>query len=141
MAAIVGDSVNYSIGKYLGPRVFKYKDSFFFRKEYLDRTANFFKKYGSKTIVLARFIPIVRTFAPFMAGIGKMRYITFLSYNVIGGIVWVALFVFFGYFFGNLPLIKDNLIIVVLIIILGFSIVPVLYEYLKHKLTNRNKIQ
>lgn len=133
LASILGDSVNYFIGGYLGPRVFKYKDSLLFKHEYLDRTRKFFDRYGSKTIVIARFIPIVRTFAPFLAGIGKMEYVKFLSYNLIGGILWVGLFVFLGYFFGNMPLIKDNLSLVVLIII-GLSIVPAIYEYIRAKM-------
>lgn len=137
-ACIAGDTINYFIGNYVGSKVFSYKDSKIFKKEYLDRTRVFYERYGAKTIILARFIPVVRTFAPFLAGIGKMEYFKFLSYNIIGGLIWVALFVFSGYFFGNIPLIKDNLNIVVMIII-GLSIVPAIYEYIKAKL--RKKIQ
>jgi len=126
-AAIAGDSINYSIGRYLGPKVFKYK------KEYLERTKNFYEKYGNKTIILARFIPIVRTFAPFVAGIGRMNYNKFLTYNVVGGLIWVLLFTLAGYFFGNIPIIEENLTIVILIIIL-LSIVPPVIEYIKHKI-------
>ncbi len=128
LAAILGDSVNYWIGKYFGEKVFA--SSRFFKKEYLERTKNFYKKYGGKTIIMARFVPIVRTFAPFVAGIGKMDYVKFLSYNIIGGIVWVFLFLFAGYFFGGIPIIKENLTLVIYLIIF-LSIVPPIIEYLR----------
>ena len=134
IAAILGDTVNYSIGKYLGSKAFE-KYPKVFKKGYLDKTHKFYGKYGNKTIVLARFVPIVRTFAPFVAGVGKMEYANFLIYNIIGGIVWAALFVFGGYYFGNLPIVKDNFSIVIVVIIL-FSFVPIAWEYWKHK---RNK--
>ena len=132
LAAILGDTVNYWMGKYFGERVF----SRFIREEYMERTREFYKKHGKKTIVLARFVPIIRTFAPFVAGIGRMDYPTFLSYNVIGGISWVALFLFAGYFFGNLSFVKNNLMIIILFIII-ISFVPVIIEYAKHR---RNSI-
>ena len=132
IAAILGDTVNYWIGNYFGERVFKK----FIRKDYMEKTKLFFNRYGKKTIVLARFIPIIRTFAPFLAGIGKMNYFTFLSYNVIGGVIWVAIFVFSGFYLGNVPLVRDNLTIVILLIII-ISFIPAITEYLKHK---KNKI-
>ncbi len=127
-AAILGDTVNYSLGKYFGEKIF----SKFIKKEHLDKTQKFFDKYGKKTIILARFVPIVRTFAPFVAGVGKMHYLTFLSFNVIGGLVWVALFTLSGFFFGNLALVKENLGIIILSIIF-VSLLPILFEYLKAK--------
>lgn len=129
MAAIIGDSVNYAIGKYFGQKMFK-KHSRFLKEEYLERTHKFYEKYGAKTIVLARFVPIVRTFAPFVAGMGSMSYKTFLTYNVVGGIVWVGLFLFGGFWFGNIPIIKNNFAIVTLIIIF-LSILPMIIEIIK----------
>ncbi len=131
VAAILGDTINYSVGKYIGPKVFGYKNSKIFKKEYLEKTHSFYEKYGAKTIVLARFVPIVRTFAPFVAGVGKMSYFKFLFYNVFGGILWVVLFVFGGYFFGNIPFVKENFSIVILIIII-ISFMPIMMEFLKH---------
>ncbi len=128
IAAILGDTVNYWIGYHFGKKVF----SKFIKQEHIERTKLFFHHHGKKTIVLARFIPIIRTFAPFIAGIGKMNYFTFLVYNVIGGIVWVATFVFSGFYFGNISYIKNNLtIIIILIIILSF--IPAILEYIKHR--------
>ena len=134
VAAILGDTVNYWMGNYFGEKVF----SKFIKQEHMKRTRLFFHHHGKKTIVFARFIPIIRTFAPFVAGIGKMNYFTFLSYNVIGGIVWVALFVFSGYFFGNIPFVKNNLTFIVFFIIL-LSLIPVFVEYMKHKRRKLNK--
>ena len=134
LAAILGDTVNYSIGKFLGTKAFK-KYPRIFKKKYLDRTHHFYEKYGSKTIVLARFVPIVRTFAPFVAGVGRMKYFNFLIYNIFGGILWVALFVFGGFYFGNIPLVKNNFSLAILVII-TLSFVPVAVEVWKHK---RNK--
>jgi membrane-associated protein len=142
LAAILGDSVNYAIGKYLGSRMvhpahsnsgeIHSKRLRFLKKERLDRTHHFYKKYGGKTIVLARFIPIVRTFAPFVAGIVRMNYAGFFIYNVAGGILWVAIFVIGGFYFGNIPLIKDNFSFVTLLII-AVSIIPVIAEFIKAK--------
>jgi len=131
-AAIIGDTVNYWIGNYLGSRVFREKSKFF-KKEYLTRTQAFYEKYGAKTIVLARFIPIIRTFAPFVAGIGRMNYSRFLLYNLLGGLAWVALFLFTGYFLGSLDFIKNNFSMFILAIIF-LSLVPLVVEYVKHKL-------
>lgn len=122
-AAILGDSVNYYIGRYMGPKVFQKGNSRIFKKEYLDKTHKFYEKYGGKTIILARFIPIVRTFAPFVAGVGAMSYGRFALYNFTGGVVWVGLFVFGGYYFGGLPIVRQNFSIVILVIIF-ISILP-----------------
>lgn len=128
IAAIIGDTVNYWLGSYFGEKIFRR----FINKEYMQRTKLFYEKHGTKTIVLARFVPIIRTFAPFVAGIGKMNYPRFLTYNIIGGVAWVALFVFSGYFFGRLPFVKDNLTGITYVIIL-ISLIPVLFEYVKHR--------
>ena len=133
VAAVVGDTVNYWIGHFVGPKVFSREDVRFLNKEHLERTHRFYEKHGGKTIILARFIPIIRTFAPFVAGIGKMTYWHFISYNVIGGVVWVALFTFGGYFFGNIPFVKDNFTLVILAIIF-ISLVPVMIEFVNHRL-------
>jgi len=132
VAAIIGDLVNYHIGKYVGPKAFsgKYK---LLKKEYLDKTQLFYDKYGGKTIIYARFVPIIRTFAPFVAGIGTMKYGRFASYNVIGGIVWITSFLFLGYFFGGIPVIKDNFTIVIFAII-GLSLLPPIIEVVREKL-------
>ena len=129
VAAIVGDSVNYTLGHYLGARAFE-KYPRIFRKEYLEKTHQFYEKYGGKTIILARFVPIVRTFAPFVAGVGSMTYRTFITYNVIGGVVWVALFVFGGFLFGNVPFIKQNFELVTIAIIL-ISVLPMAVEFIR----------
>lgn len=131
-AAILGDTVNYWIGHFIGPRAFSMNNRFL-KKEYLERTEAFYEKHGGKTIVLARFIPIIRTFAPFVAGVGKMSYWRFISYNVIGGIAWVSLFCLGGYFFGNLPVVKDNFSIVVVTIIL-ISVLPMVFEVVKGRM-------
>jgi membrane-associated protein len=131
LAAILGDTVNYWIGHYIGPRAFS-GNVRFLKKEYLDRTHEFYERHGGKTIILARFIPIIRTFAPFVAGIGEMSYGHFISYNIIGGIAWVALFTFGGYFFGNLPFVQNNFSFVVVAIII-ISVMPGVYEFLKER--------
>ncbi|MEW5989358.1 MAG: DedA family protein, partial [Chloroflexota bacterium] len=125
-AAVLGDTANYWIGKALGPKVFE-RDYRFLKREYLYRTQRFYEKHGGKTIFLARFIPIIRTFAPFVAGVGTMSYGRFIAYNVFGAFVWTALFTFGGYFFGNLPVVRENFELVILAIIL-ISVVPVLVE-------------
>ncbi len=135
IAGILGDSVNYWIGKTVGPKVFNSQDSRFFKREYLDRTHAFYLKYGAKTIIIARFIPIIRTFAPFVAGIGTMPYKTFITYNIVGAILWVGTFVYAGFYFGQLPFIQQNFKLVILVIII-LSIMPPVIEYLKHR---RNK--
>lgn len=131
VAAIAGDTVNYWIGHSIGPKVFT-TNSRFLKKEHLERTQAFYDKHGGKTIFLARFVPIVRTFAPFVAGVGKMRYGYFISYNVFGGIVWTGLFLWAGYFFGGLPIVKENFEIVVVAIVL-VSVLPAVWEYFKAK--------
>jgi membrane-associated protein len=136
LAAVLGDSLNYAIGQYLGPRVFRYEDSWFFRKAYLERTHAFFERHGGKTIVIARFVPIVRTYAPFVAGIGRMRYARFLLFNVTGALLWVVLLTYAGYLFGNVPVIKDNLTLVIVFIIL-LSISPGIIEVLRQRAAAR----
>ncbi len=131
-AAVIGDGVNYHIGKFLGPKVFHYENSVFFKKEYLDKTHSFYEKYGAKTIVIARFVPIVRTFAPFVAGIGEMRYSKFLFYNVTGALLWCSTMMTAGYFFGNIPFVKNNFSSVILLIII-LSIMPGIIEYIRAK--------
>jgi membrane-associated protein len=128
VAAILGDSLNYAIGRYLGPRVFRFEDSRFFRKAYIERTHGFFERHGGKTIVIARFIPIIRTYAPFVAGIGAMPYRRFLAFNVGGALLWVGLLTYAGYFFGNLPIVRENLTAVILGIIF-VSILPGIVEF------------
>jgi len=137
IAAIAGDTVNYWIGAYIGPKAFTKEDSRFFKKKYLIQTHEFYEKYGGKTIIIARFMPIVRTFAPFVAGIGKMTYPKFLAYNVIGGIVWIASFTLLGYFFGNIPIVKRNFTLVIIAIII-LSILPSVIEVIRHR---RRKIE
>ena len=135
-AAILGDTVNYGIGKFIGPKVFHYENSRIFKKEYLQKTHAFYEKYGGKTIIIARFVPIVRTFAPFVAGVGAMTYGKFLSYNVAGGLLWVFLVTLAGYFFGNIPIVKNNFTAVILGIIF-VSILPGIIEYIRHKRSAR----
>jgi membrane-associated protein len=126
-AAVLGDTVNYSIGHYLGERAYNIK---WIKKEYLEKTHAFFEKHGGIAIFLARFVPIVRTFAPFVAGIGKMSYGYFITYNFVGGITWVALFTFAGYFFGNIPFVQKNFEFVIIAIIL-ISVLPMVFEWWK----------
>jgi membrane-associated protein len=132
LAAVAGDTANYWIGHFIGPRAFS-GEVRFLKKEYLERTEAFYQKHGGKTIVLARFIPIIRTFAPFVAGVGKMSYPHFISYNVVGGIAWVSLFTWGGYFFGNLPFVKENFSFVVLAIIF-LSVLPAIIEVLRSRI-------
>ena len=131
-AAVIGDGVNYAIGSFLGPKVFQQNNSRIFKKEYLDRTHRFYEKYGAKTIVIARFVPIVRTFAPFVAGVGRMSYLKFAAYNVTGAILWVIVLVGAGYYFGNIPLIKENFEIVIFTIIF-VSLLPPFIELWRHR--------
>jgi membrane-associated protein len=133
-AAIAGDSLNYAIGRYLGPRVFRFDDSRFFKRAYVDRTHAFFERHGGKAIILARFVPIIRTYAPFVAGIGAMHYRRFLMFNVTGAVLWVALLGYAGFFFGNLPLVRNNLTAVILGIIV-LSIMPGIIEFWRAKRT------
>lgn len=130
IAAILGDAVNYAIGKFIGPRVFHFEDSRFFKRAHLMKAHAFYEKYGGRAIILARFVPIVRTFAPFVAGVGTMNYPKFALYNITGAILWVGLFVGAGYFFGNLPFVRDNMKIVILGIII-VSVAPIAWEMLR----------
>jgi membrane-associated protein len=132
IAAIAGDTLNYWIGHWIGPKIFHRENVRFLNKKHLERTHGFYEKYGGKTIIIARFIPIVRTFAPFVAGIGRMSYWKFIAYNVIGGIAWVGICVFAGYFFGNLEIVKNNFSLVI-IAILVISVLPMLVEYIRHR--------
>lgn len=132
IAGILGDSLNYWIGKKIGPKVFSSQESRFFKRDYLDKTHAFYLKYGAKTIVIARFIPIIRTFAPFVAGVGAMPYRTFFLYNIIGAVIWVGSFVYAGFYFGQLPFVQTNFKLIILAIII-LSIMPPVIEYLKHR--------
>ena len=134
-AAILGDTANYWIGHYIGPRAFS-GNIRFLKKEYLDRTHAFYEKHGGKTIILARFIPIIRTFAPFVAGVGAMSYGKFITYNIVGGLLWVASFLSLGYFFGNLPVVEKNFSLVIIAIIL-ISVMPAVIEFIKEKMRTR----
>jgi membrane-associated protein len=138
IAAISGDSVNYSIGHYIGPRVFHFEDSRFLKKEYLQKTHEFYEKHGGKTIIIAQFMPIIRTFAPFVAGVGAMTYSKFILFNVTGCISWVCLFLLGGYFFGNIPMVKKNFTIVIMAIII-ISVMPGFITYIRQKFLDRKK--
>lgn len=138
-AAVIGDSVNYEIGKWLGPKVFTRKDSWLLNQNHLHKAHTFYEKYGGKTIILARFIPIIRTFAPFVAGIGKMTYLHFISYNIIGAAAWVLLFVFGGYWFADLPLVQNHFHYVIVAIIV-ISVLPAVYEvWAERRKSKKNK--
>lgn len=132
VAAILGDTVNYWIGHFFGRKIVDNPKITLINQEHIDKTEQFYKKYGAKTIILARFVPIVRTFAPFVAGVGSMHYSTFIMYNIMGGILWVGMFTFLGFFFGNMEIIKENFHYAVFAII-GLSIIPMIYEYIQHK--------
>ncbi|HET7747182.1 MAG TPA: DedA family protein [Vicinamibacteria bacterium] len=132
-AAVIGDAVNYWIGSRIGPRAFEGKIKFL-NKKHLDRTHEFYERYGGKTIIIARFVPIVRTFAPFVAGVGSMTYRRFFSYNVIGAFLWVSICLFLGYWFGNLPFVKKNFSIVILAIVF-ISILPAVFEFARHRMS------
>jgi len=131
-ASFAGDNTNYWIGRYIGPRVFTRQKSAFFHPEHLARTQRFYEKYGAKTVFMARFVPIVRTFAPFVAGIGRMRYGRFLFYSFSGSIAWVGSLTYAGYYFGTVPAVKQNLSLVIVLIVL-LSISPGVFEYLRHR--------
>ena len=132
VAAIGGNMLNYQIGRILAPRVFRNENIRFLKKEYLDRTREFYAKYGTTTIIITRFFPIIRTFAPFLAGVGAMTYWRFALYNFLGGVLWIAVFVLGGYFFGNLPVVKNNFSLVVVLIIV-VSLVPAAIELVRHR--------
>ena len=131
LAAFLGDTANYSIGSFLGKKAFE-RNYKLIKKEYLLKAHTFYEKHGGKTIIIARFVPIIRTFAPFVAGIGEMKYSRFILYNILGGILWVFTCTFSGYFFGNLQIVKDNFSLVILAIIF-ISLIPMLVEYFRHK--------
>lgn len=131
-AAIIGDTLNYWIGHFFGQKIVDNPKIKFINQEHIDKTEQFYKKYGGKTIILARFVPIVRTFAPFVAGVGNMNYRKFIMFNIIGGVLWVMLFTLLGYFFGNIHIIQKNFHYAVFAII-GLSIIPIVYEYIQHK--------
>lgn len=135
IAAVLGDTLNYAIGDYFGPKVFR-RDYRFLKRAHLEKTQKFYRKHGAKTIIFARFIPIIRTFAPFVAGVGTMKYGRFMSYNVIGGFLWVVIFVTAGYFFGNIPAVKKNFTLVIFAIII-LSILPPALEFLKQKFRSK----
>ena len=132
IAAILGDSANYGIGHKLAPRIFRHEHIKFVKQEYLERTERFFEKYGGKTIIIARFVPIIRTFAPFLAGVGSMRYLRFALYNVAGGLLWVFLITLAGYFLGNIPLVQKNFTLVIYLIII-VSLIPAVLEFYQHR--------
>lgn len=136
IAAVIGDSVNYAFGSYFGMKVFK-EEAKIFKLEYLKKTSVFFEKYGGKTIVIARFVPIVRTYAPFVAGASKMHYSGFIFYNLLGGAIWVGLFIGVGYLFGNLPIVKENFSLAVIGIIL-LSLIPIFVEFFKSRLSKKS---
>jgi membrane-associated protein len=137
-ASICGDTTNYWIGNFIGPKIFHKEKVRSLKKEYLMKTHQFYEKHGGKTIILAKFIPIIRTFAPFVAGIGSMTYRRFVMFNITAAIIWVGTFVSFGYFFGNLPFVKNNFSVVILVIIL-ISMMPGIIGYIRHKFFNSVK--
>lgn len=131
-ASVIGDNSNYHIGKYIGPKIFKKESSRFLNKEHLEKTHKFYEKHGGKAVIFAKFMPIIRTFSPFVSGIGKMNYGKFLLFDIIGSFIWVGLFIFLGYFFGNIPIVKNNFEIVIFGII-GISLLPAIIGYIKGK--------
>jgi membrane-associated protein len=137
-AAVLGDATNYFIGKFFGERLFRNPDSKIFKRAYLDKTHVFYEKHGGKTIIIARFVPIIRTFAPFVAGMGKMTYARFFSFNVVGGICWVPLFMYAGYFFGGMKFVKDNLSLLTVAIIF-VSLLPGIFEIVRQKMKHKKQ--
>ncbi len=138
LAAILGNTVNYSIGYWLGPRVFHWEQSRWFNRRALDRAHAFYERHGGKTIVVTRFVPILRTFAPFVAGIAQMTYVRFTAYNVVGAVLWVGSLLYAGYWFGNVPLVKDNLALVMLVIV-AVSLAPIAVELVRHRARQRSE--
>ena len=132
-AAVLGDNANYWVGRYLGPRVFRWENSRFFNRRALDYTRAFYVRHGGKTVIIARWLPLVRTFAPFVAGIGRMAYPRFLAFSVGGGALWVLVLVYAGFFFGNIPIVKQNLTVAILVIV-AISVTPLALEFLRHRL-------
>ena len=139
LAAILGDTVNYWIGKFFGHKITESEKIRFINKSHIEKTHRFFEKYGGKTIIIARFVPIVRTFAPFVAGAGSMTYKKFIKYNIVGGILWVGLFTYSGFYFGNIPIVKNNFIFVIAVIII-LSILPPIIEFIKHKMEKKKAV-
>lgn len=137
-AAILGDSVNYAVGRYIGPKVFHEPASRWFKREYLLRTQAFYDQYGGVTIIIGRFVPIIRTFAPFLAGVAGMPYRRFLSYNVVGGVAWIVSLVYAGYLFGNIPWVKENLTFIVVGIVI-VSLLPAISTFIKERRASRAK--
>lgn len=138
-AALLGDNANYWAGRWLGPRVFRWEDSIFFSRKHLDRTHAFYEKHGGKTIVIARFMPFVRTFAPFVAGVGRMPYARYIGFCIAGALLWVASLTLLGYFFGNIPVVKRNFTLVIFGII-GVSLLPMVFEYLRARRAARTQL-
>jgi len=136
IAAILGDAVNYWVGMAVGPRIFRRKESRWLNPRHLERTHAFYEKYGGKTIIIARFMPIIRTFAPFVAGMGRMNYARFTAYNISGGLIWIFFFVIIGFYFGNLPVVKKNFTLVIMGIIF-FSMMPPVIEYLRYRFSKK----
>jgi membrane-associated protein len=136
VAAVLGDSINYGVGHYIGPKVFQRPDSRWFRQEHLRRTQAFYDRYGGVTIIIGRFVPIIRTFAPFLAGVAGMSYRRFLSYNIVGGCLWIGLLVYAGYLFGNIPWVKENLSVIVIAIVI-VSLIPAVTTFVKERRASR----
>jgi membrane-associated protein len=132
-AALLGDNCNYWIGRYLGPKVFRWEGSRLFNRRALDRTSEFYDRHGGKTVIIARFVPLVRTFAPFVAGIGRMPYPRFMAFSVAGALLWVIALVYLGFFFGNMPIVRQNLTVVIFMII-GLSLMPLVMEFVRAKM-------
>lgn len=140
LAAVIGDTLNYWIGSKFGPAVFKREDSMFLRRKHLERAHAFFEKYGGRAVILARFVPIVRTFVPFVAGVGSMTYRKFITYNIIGGFLWIYFFVYAGFIFGNQPFVQKNFKLVILAIIV-LSVLPMVIEVWRARRENKRPVQ